>query len=265
MKSLVNAFVFGAVLLLAGPVLRAEITCKTEEYRGSYAFYTAGSLLHLPPQGAVLEGPFAQSGTFTMDGLGGAIIESRASYNGLLQPANVVGTYTITPDCLVKFFTTLPFPLSVPTVFTGVLSGNMREEVLMIAEPAGTVIVGRHYKQAQRFCGNADFAGPFEVDLRGTYSAAAANPGMAVINGRLVSAGDGTFTAKLLFNYAGSIVSKDIAGTYDVNAKCFVTLTYADGGQQSTIFGALAGTGNVAMMMLSDQGAAISGTFKSQQ
>ena len=61
------------------------------------------------------------------------------------------------------------------------------------------------------------------------------------------------------------IVPKTIAGTYDVNAACFITLKYQDGGQTSSFYGALGGTGNIAMMMMLDTGSAISGTFKAQQ
>ncbi len=265
MRSLASAATFGILLLAVRPGLQAEITCTVAEYRGSYAFYTTGSLLRLPPAGAALVGPFAQAGTFTMDGQGNATVESTASYNGLIQPANVPATYTVTPDCRVSFSLTLPFPLSVPSVFTGILSSNMREEVLMITEPPGTLILGRHQKQFQRFCGNSDFAGPFEVDLRGTLSAPKELAGPVAIIGRLVANGEGTFTASLLNNYGGTIVQREVTGTYDVTAKCFVSLKYQDGGVAQSAVGALGGRGDSAMMMLTTAGAAVSGVFRSQQ
>jgi hypothetical protein len=264
MKSKFLSGAFG-LLVVASPMLHAEITCSAAEYKGSWAFYTTGSLLKLPPEGAVLVGPFSQAGTFTMDGLGGVTIESTASYNGLVQPANVPATYTITPDCRVKFFLTLPFPLSVPSEFTGVMSSSMREEVLTITQPPGTVILGRHFKQDQRFCGNPDFVGAFEVDLRGYFSAPKEIAGMAAINGRLVADGAGNFTASWLANYAGNIVPQEIAGTYDVNAKCHVSLKYTAGGTAQSMTGALGGKGDVAAMMLTTAGSSMSGTFRSQQ
>ncbi len=255
----------GLLLLSSGMALEGAITCSTSDYSGSYAFYTTGALLQLPPQGAVLLGPFAQSGIFTSDGQGNVIIESNASYNGLVLTGNATSTYTITPECVVTFSLTLPFPLSVPSTFTGILSGSNRQDTVMITDPPGSVVVGRHVKQDQRFCGLSDFNGAYQIDINGTIAAPRERAGLFQRIGRLVSDGAGNFTAKTIGNYAGRFVQEDFNGSYEVSAKCFVTLKYRSLGEDVTINGAMGGHGETAMVMVMSPGWAVSGQLRAQQ
>jgi hypothetical protein len=255
----------GLMFLGSGVAARGAITCSTSDYSGTYAFYTTGALLQLPPQAAILLGPFAQSGIFTSDGQGNVIIESNASYNGFIQSGNATSTYSITPDCVVTFTLTLPFPLSVPSTFTGILSHSNRQDTVMITDPPGSVIVGRHVKQDQRFCGLTDFSGAYQIDIGGTVSAPRERAGLFQRIGRLVADGAGRFTAKTLGNYNGRLVPEDFSGTYDVSAKCFVNLKYTYGGENLTINGALGGHGETAMVMVMSPGWAVSGHLRAQQ
>ncbi len=262
-------FRFAAVLAgacLTGAVgMQGAITCTTADFNGSYAFYTTGALLVLPPAGAALVGPFSQYGTFNSDGQGNVNIDSVAGYNGLILNGSAPGTYTITPDCVITFQLILPFPLSLPATFTAVLASGNRQEVVMITDPPGTVVVGRHLKQDMRFCGTLDFNGAFQVDLSGTVLAPKERAGMFQRIGRLVTDGNGAFTAKTLANYAGRIVAEDFGGTYEVNSKCYVTFKYSFGGEQQTISGAIGGHGEAAMMMVATPGWSVGGTLKAQQ
>lgn len=252
---------FGSSLALQG-----AITCTTADYVGTYAFYTTGALLQLPPAGAALVGPFAQAGIFTSDGAGNVIIESNASYNGLVLPGPAVTTYTITPECVVTFSLTLPFPLSVPSTFTSILSTGNRQNVVMITDPPGSVVVGRHVKQDQRFCAVNDFTGAYQIDIAGTISSPREVAGLFQGLGRLVSDGNGNFTGKSISNFAGRQITEDFKGTYDVNAKCGLTLKYANSsGQSATIGGYLGGHGESAMVMVMNPGWAVSGQLRAQQ
>ncbi|MSV27578.1 MAG: hypothetical protein EXQ52_02370 [Bryobacterales bacterium] len=253
------------LLLSSGMAVQGAITCSMSDYSGTYAFYTTGSLLQLPPQAAVLLGPFSQSGIFTSDGQGNVIIESTASYNGFVQSGNSAATYTITPECLVTFSLNLPFPLAVPSTFASVLSGSNRQNIVMITDPPGSVIVGRHAKQDQRFCGLADFNGAYQIDISGSISQPRERAGLFQRLGRLVADGAGNFTAKTLGNYAGRLVQEDFNGTYDVSAKCFVNLKYTYGGESLAINGALGGHGETAMVMVTSPGWAVSGQLRAQQ
>jgi hypothetical protein len=255
----------GLILLSSGVPVQGAITCATSDFSGTYAFYTTGALLQLPPQGASLLGPFAQAGTFISDGQGHVVIESTASYNGLILAGNESATYSITPGCVITFSLTLPFPLSVPSTFTAVLSGDNRQDLVMITDPPGSVIVGRHVKQDQRMCEVGDFTGAYQIDITGSIASPAARAGLFQRIGRLDLDGAGNFTAKTLANYAGNIAPEDFNGTYDVSAKCFVTLKYQFGGESVTIYGPLGGHGESAMVMVASPAWAVSGLLRAQQ
>lgn len=260
---------FAGLLVTGAGSLQAAISCTTADYNGTWAFFTEGNFVTLPPAGAALVGPFAQSGTFTGDGLGNVTITSYAAYNGILLPANVPATYTITPDCQITFSLTLPPPLSVPTTFTGVLTNNLRDMTLVIATPPGTVIRGTHMKQDTRFCGVGNFYGSYGINLHGGLVGSSAQAGLFQRTGKVVADGQGNFTATTQANYNGNITEEDFTGTYTVSAACELTLTYTYGGgstaQNITLDGYLGGHGDSAAMMILTEGWSVSGTFKAQQ
>lgn len=210
-------------------------------------------------------GPFAQAGTFTTDGQGNITIESTASYNGIVLPADVPATYTVSPDCILSVSLDLPEPLSVPSTFTGVLSSANRQLNLMITDPPGTVVIGEHSKQDLSFCGTDDFFGAYQVDLGGSISAPQSPAGSFRRIGRLVSDGNGHFSANTIANYAGRLVPERFDGTYTLNARCVLTLNYSYGGQQVSLEGALAGHGEVFYVVATTQGWAVAGPLRAQR
>ncbi len=256
-----------AILLAAGFGAQGAITCTTADYSGTYAFLTVGGFLQLPPSAAILQGPFAQAGTFTSDGAGNLTITSTASFNGNVLPANDPATYTIASDCTMTIDLTLPLPLSVPSTFYSVLSGANRENIVTVTNPPGTVVAGRHAKLDLKFCSQSDFTGSYAIDWSGAVVASAkgvtAGPFQRV--GRLVSDGNGNFTAVSIGNYNGTSVEEDFSGTYSVNAACALTLTYNSKGQDYSVVGSLAGHGNLAYLMVATPGWAVSGTLRAQQ
>jgi hypothetical protein len=256
-----------AALLYLGSVcnLQGAITCSTADYNGTYAFFTAGNFVQLPPQAAILQGTFAQAGTFTSDGLGNVTIVSTASYNGIVLPANDTGTYTITKDCQITFNVLLPPPLSVPSVFQGVLNSNNRAMSLVILSPPGTVVIGTHAKMDTLFCGTGTFRGSYGIDIGGAI-ASGSQAGLFRRVGLVVSDGAGNFTATTLANYNGQAVEEDFTGTYSVTGDCGITLAYnAPGGANITIGGYLGGHADIGAVMVTTQGWAVSGTLKAQQ
>jgi hypothetical protein len=256
-----------AALLYLGSVssLHAAITCTPADYNGTYVFFTSGSFVQLPPQAAILQGTFAQAGTFTSDGLGNVTIISTASYNGIVLPANVPGTYTITNDCKITFNLNLPPPLSVPTVFQGVFNSNLRGMSLVITSPPGTVVIGTHAKMDTLFCGVGNFRGSYDMDIGGAV-ASGSLAGLHRRVGLVVSDGAGNFTATTIANYNGQAVEEDFTGTYSVTGDCGITLAYnAPNGANITIGGYLGGHGDVGAIMVTTQGWAVSGTLKAMQ
>ena len=258
-------------LLAAAFAAQGAITCTTADYKGSYAFLTVGSFVRLPPAAAVLQGPFSQAGTFVADGEGNLVITSTASYNGNVLPANDPAVYTVSPDCTLKIDLTLPLPLAVSATFQGVLSGNNRENTVMVTNPPGTVVAGRHAKLDLKFCSISDFRGSYSMDLTGSVAASAQNvtAGLFQRIGRLVADGNGGFTANTFANYNGTSVAEDISGTYTLNSACALSLKYTTGTNPSTvqnsIVGSLGGHGEVAMVMVATHGWSVSGTLRSQQ
>jgi hypothetical protein len=119
-----------AMALLVGAESKAvaAITCTDADYNGHYAFSSVGQLLNLPPEGAALLGAIAQSRRFDPDGHGHVSIETNASYNGIVLNGYTPGAkYSVSPDCVITFHLTLPFPLSAPSSFQGILSeGSQR-------------------------------------------------------------------------------------------------------------------------------------------
>jgi hypothetical protein len=260
-----------AVLLAASLGAQGAITCTTADYSGTYAFLTIGGFLQLPPAAAVLQGPFSQAGTFVADGAGNLIITSTASYNGNVLPANDPAVYTMSPDCTMTINLTLPLPLAVDATFVSVLSAANRENIVMVTNPPGTVVAGRHAKLDLKFCSTGDFTGSYAIDWSGTVTSSAKNvtPGPFQRVGRLVSDGNGNFTATSTANYNGLSVQESFSGTYDVNAACALTLSYTSGaGSQVTsysVVGSLGGHGDVAFVMVATQGWGVSGTLRAQQ
>jgi hypothetical protein len=269
MKRLTVLLSFSGLLMMGtcATSQAAQITCDLGDYNGTYAFITEGSFVQLPPAAAALAGTFAQAGVFISDGLGHVTIQSNASYNGILLPANVPGTYTVAPDCTTVFQVTLPPPLSIPSTFTGVLSNDNRSMALTITNPPGTVVIGTHAKQDIRFCGNSTFHGSYAIDMGGALAGASPQAGPFRRVGRLVADGAGKFTATSMANYAGGPVEEDFDGTYSVAADCAVSFSYQVPGTANTLTwgGYLAGHGDIAMIMITNSGWAVSGTLKAQQ
>jgi len=256
-----------AALLAATCSAQGAITCTTADYKGTFAFLTIGGFLHLPPQAAILQGTFAQAGTFTSDGSGNMVITSTAAYNGNVLPANDPATYVMSPDCTMRIDLTLPLPLAVDATFYSVLSAANRENIVMVTNPPGTVVAGRHAKLDLKFCSVGDFTGSYAIDWSGTVTPAAkgVTPGQFQRVGRIESDGNGKFTAKSVGNYDGNSLPEDFAGTYNVNAGCALSLTYNYKGVDYSVVGSLGGHGDIAMVMVATNGWSVSGTLRAQQ
>ncbi len=234
------------------------------DYRGTYAFYSNGLLLQLPPEAAALIGPIAQAGTFTSDGKGNIDSRLMVSWNGFILPGDTPIKYTISPDCTLSMSLTLPSPVNAPATFLGVLSHSNRQMTLTISSPDGNVVVGDHAKQDVRFCGGSELSGAYQVDFRGFVVAPQERAGPFSRLGRLIADGHGHFSAKTLANYAGRHVQEDFEGTYSINGRCNLTLDYTFNGENITITGPLAGHGESFYLLVASPGWASAGTLRAQ-
>jgi hypothetical protein len=261
-----SSWILGLATLFLSTGADAAQTCTTADYKGVYAFFTRGAFVQLPPQAAAIQGPFAQAGTFTADGAGNVVIESTPSFNGFIVPSSSNATYTITPECIVTYSLILPDPIPVPSTFKAMLSGNLRQNSVMITDPPGTVVVGTHAKQDLRFCGVGDFTGVYQIDIGGNIVAPRERAAAFQQIGRLVADGNGKFKATAFSSYGGRPAEESFEGTYDVSARCFVTLNYVGAGNENlTITGALGGHGEIAMVIVASPGWAVSGYLRALQ
>jgi hypothetical protein len=256
------------VLFLSGHAadLRAATTCSNADYRGVYTYFSDGAFKDLPPQAAVLAGPFAQAGILIPDGKGNVTLEANASYNGNIAPLFTEATYSVTPDCKITFTVPLPAPLTgVVTTFSGILSQNNRQTALMLTDPAVGVLPAQQYKQDIRFCGLGDFSGGWQIDMGGSIVSPKERAGLFHRIGRLDADGNGGFTATSIADYNNKFSAEDFSGTYTVNAKCFVSLSYKSStGEDLTIVGPLAGRGEAALVMVASPGWAVKGWLRQQ-
>jgi len=246
--------------------LRAATTCSNADYRGVYSYFSNGAFQDLPPQAALLAGPFAQAGILIPDGQGNVSLEANASYNGIIAPLFTDATYSVTPDCFISFTVPLPPPLTgVVTKFYGVLSGAARQTALMLTEPTVGVLPAAQYKQDIRFCGLNDFSGGWQIDIGGSIVSPKERAGLFYRIGRINSDGNGNFTATSIADYNNKFATEDFSGTYTVNAKCFVSLSYkSSSGEDQTIVGPLTGRGDVAQVMVASPGWAVMGWLRQQ-
>src|SRR5260370_1257973 len=257
-----------AILFWSGHAtgLRAATTCSNADYRGVYSYFSNGAFQDLPPQAALLAGPFAQAGILIPDGQGNVTLEANASYNGNIAPLFTEATYSVTPDCFISFIVPLPPPLTgVVTTFYGILSQNSRQTALMLTDPAVGVLPAQQYKQDIRFCGLSDFSGGWQIDMGGSIVSPKERAGLFHQIGRLDADGNGFFTATSVADYNNKFTTEDFSGTYTVNAKCFVSLSYkSSSGEDMTIVGTLNGRGDVSQEMGASPGRPVIGSLGQQ-
>src|SRR5260221_12947213 len=77
-----------AILFWSGHAtgLRAATTCSNADYRGVYSYFSNGAFQDLPPQAALLAGPFCQARILIPHGQGNLRLEADGHYNGIITP-----------------------------------------------------------------------------------------------------------------------------------------------------------------------------------
>jgi hypothetical protein len=136
------------------------------------------------------------------------------------------GTYTVNGDCTIGLlFTRVPDPLNLPLPITGMLADGGKEVRLVAAGP-GAIAPATLHKITMVGCSTADFAGSFALDMEGRLVEPTDRAGPFGRVGRLVSNGQGTFTASTLANYSGSLTVETFIGTYSVDTECKMLFRY---------------------------------------
>jgi hypothetical protein len=77
----------------------ARAGCTNASLHGTYAFTARGTTLDGSPLPPDLQGPFASSGLSIFDGQGHFTLTATNSFNGVIRPVTLQGTYQVNPDC----------------------------------------------------------------------------------------------------------------------------------------------------------------------
>lgn len=117
--------------------------CTNGSLKGDFGFTAKGVTLSGSPLPGPLQGPFASSGTASFDGKGRFTLTAASSFNGLVQPTAVGGTYSVNRDC------TYTSTAENGVTFQAVIVEEGRE-VLILQTTPGVVITGVAQAQGAR-------------------------------------------------------------------------------------------------------------------
>lgn len=191
--------------------------CTNASLRGTYGFVARGTTLAGSPLPAALQGPFASGGVSTFDGQGNVFLTSTSSFNGVIQPVEVRGTYQVNSDC------SYTSQAENGIAFRAVIVDGGRELLILQTTPA-VVISGTAIQRSPR-CENKPFQGIYGFAAEGaagppTIPAKLAGPLAGV--GTVAFERDGTFVLVATRSVNGAIDPEPLAltGVYSMNSDC---------------------------------------------
>ncbi len=125
---------------IAGVIRKQGVKwCGAADFSGDYQLELSGPVL--PP--SPLAGGFERVGKLNSDGAGNFTANTTASYNGMVVPEPLTGTYTMDQNCVLVLKYTLATaagPLKV--TISGVLVDGGKGANLIVSDPPGAAIVG---------------------------------------------------------------------------------------------------------------------------
>jgi hypothetical protein len=272
-------------VLVAASNLQAATACGNSDFKGVYGMIARGDIASVPdPVFNALVGPVIRVSRVVADGSGHVTSSSFASYNGFVLSEDFSGTYTVNPDCTIRFDLIVPLPIitgpdtfipfPVPFVFLGALGESGNDVAITIAFPPGANIRVQLHRQdnnngsdadARLVCSTGDLSGIYQVDMYGRVINQPPLPdGPFTRSGSLTFDGRGGFSGTTFTNYSGfpSPAPEVLTGTYTVSRSCKVTMSYSFGGQDYGWTGVLTNGGRGANLLeTSPFGAVIGGTL----
>lgn len=117
--------------------------CTNASLQGIYGFVARGTTLAGSPLPSALQGPFASGGASVFDGQGHFVLTSISSFNGIIQPVTVKGTYQVNGDC------SYTSQAENGVTFRAVIIDEGREVLILQTTPA-VVITGIASRQPSR-------------------------------------------------------------------------------------------------------------------
>ena len=263
MKTLIATF--AVFLLLFLPLtLQARRACSDNDIEGGWGLFATGEVI-LPP-GLPITGPFTRVGRVVADGAGKATFSSMASYNGLIFPEPVTGTYKVNSDCTMTWNILVPDPVNLPATLNGVITDDGREASFLIVSTPGTTIFGTLRRQKVHGCNASYIEGGYQIDFSGRILGTSPQAGPYRRIGRAVFDGGGKFSASTSASYNGAIASENFTGTYAVDFNCKFTMSFTLPGAASatSMEGVVTDKFDNVYLIQTTLGTVISGTLKRQ-
>jgi hypothetical protein len=163
---MVTSAAHGALLAVVIPVVaQAGQPCNLATFKGIYSLLVTGQIIN-EPSVPVPPGPVSRVGRAVSDGNGSVTFQQRGSYNGVPSDESAVGTYTVTPACVITFIINAPPPVSFPVTFQGDIVASGDFLTIMQINPEGTT-VKVNSKRVQNVCSLQDLKGTYMLDLAG--------------------------------------------------------------------------------------------------
>jgi hypothetical protein len=264
MKTGAPAFVLALFAFLPVQSLLAVEHCGPRDFSGTYGIVAHGAVT-VP--GFPITGPFARAGQVMADGQGNLIFHTTASYNGILFSEAISATYTMAPDCTMVFSVEPFAPIFQNATFKAILSDNKRQVDFIIVAPMGQTISAVLKKQDDQACNQKDFSGAYALHLTGSIIVPPVGlvPGLFARVGRIVSDGNGHFSAETDANYNGLVIRPEsFSGTYTVAANCAVNIQYTADNVAYVWSGGLVANGKGLDVVVAVPGFAVAGEFSGQ-
>lgn len=258
-----------SIAVVSALSLWATENCSTSDFRGTFGALAQGDLVFVPPGSGIPTGPTARVARVDVDGEGNAMVHATLSFAGLIFQEAYSGVYSVNSDCTMTVTLNVPFPggLIIPLTFDGMVSGDARQDDILIVNPPGTTVRITLRKQNRESCDNHDLFGGFMLNMSGTNLFQPGNPpGGFVRVGKVEFDGQGGFSADTHASHSGLIAAEAISlGTYAVASDCRFTMNFNLGGQGYTWSGMLFDNSRQAYLLESaPQGAVITGAMRKQ-
>ncbi len=263
----ISRFALAFLLALAGAhELHAQPDCHVDDFRGVYGAMGQGEFF-----GGPQVGPIPRISRVEADGAGGLRLKSTFSNNGVILRDELVGIYSVNPDCSMLITLTLA---GLQLGYAGGLADHSRTRESVLISPEGSNLRIELREQHKATCSDQDLNGSYNVNLSGTNVFQMDKPiGTFARFGRAEFDGNGNFTARTYASYHGQIKPETFSGHYAVVADCRFEMVYAsldDGSGPHDVpavtwSGMLTDDSRAAFVLVSDPaGMAVVGKLKSQ-